>query len=325
MYEIAGMIAGLGLVAVVLLSVVRTVLIPGRSASRMARWSVRMCTMVGSAMACTLPKRARGMVTSFSVPVGLFTMAFGWLVGLVAGSVLLVLALGGIADGPLVGTQPLAITPLEMIGVLTVISAALVLTAFAAYLVHFLRAYQRREWLVSRLVTRVSRVSDADALLADYLRAGSRENLDFYFAECAGWLADVCDSHVRYPGLASHRGSSRLCWPKAALIVMDAAALLAALAPRWAPPHTRVLLDVGTACLQRMAKQTGVAIPVSQVSLHGREERAFGDTVRLARESGLEAERDIASAWAAFQTTRVRYAPYAVLLETGSCQHGYWS
>lgn len=193
-------------------------------------------------------------------------------------------------------------------------SGFLVLVAFVAYLVHFMDAYRRRERMIIRSAKQVHRVTDADHLLADFLRNGSKDSLDTCFAKWADWLADIHDSHASYPGLVYLRSSGTQCWAKTALIVMDAAALVEAVAPRWAPLHTRVLLDVGSACLQDVAKHVGVVLPVMTVSLHGREERAFGDTMRLATDSGLPAERDVNWARTAFQEIRVRYAPQAVLI-----------
>jgi hypothetical protein len=196
-----------------------------------------------------------------------------------------------------------------------ILSALLALIAFVAYLVHFMDAYRRRERMIIRSA-RVHLVTDADQLLADYLLAGSRDSLDSCFAQWADWLADIHDSHASYPALVYQRSSGKLCWAKTALIVMDAAALVEAVAPRWAPLHTRVLLDVGSECLQDLAKHVGVVLPVNTISLHGREERPFGETMRLATDSGLPAERDLTGARTAFQGIRVRYAPYAVLISS---------
>jgi len=95
---------------------------------------------------------------------------------------------------------------------------------------------------------------------------------------------------------------------------MDAAALVQATAPRWAPMHAKVLLDVGSVCLQDLAARIGIVLPVMTVSLHGREEQAFSDTLKFAIDSGLPAERDIDHASSTFQKIRVRYAPFAVLI-----------
>lgn len=298
--ELIAAVVGAAILVLVWGSVLRTTLIPRRSSSRMARWTVRGCAAIAIGLARRLPARTRDHLLDFSVPVGLFLMATGWLTGIALGFWLLAVAVGPAGQPALAAAA--------------VLTAVMVLGAFVVYVVHFMHAYRHRERMISLLPTEVRLVTDADKLLADHLRSGSRDSLDDYFARWAAWLADVRDSHVSYPGLIYHRSVGGLCWPKAALIVMDTAALVEAVAPRWAPLHTRVLLDVGSSCLQRLARHVGVTPPAMRVSLHGREERAFGDTMRLATRAGLPEERDIDSSWEVFQDIRVRYAPYAVLI-----------
>ncbi|HEV2780639.1 MAG TPA: hypothetical protein VGX25_14715 [Actinophytocola sp.] len=314
-------IATCGFVVVVLvwMSVLRTTLIPRRSSSRMARWTARACATGGAALASRLPGRLRNWVLDLCVPVSLFVMAAGWLSALAVGFALLVVAVGGTWSGgsPVVDMNGAAVAVTVAAGA----SAVLVAAAFAAYLVHFMDAYGRREGMIARWATQVQRVTDADVLVASHLRSGSRDSLDSYFAQWAGWLADIYNSHNSYPGLVYLRSAGQPGWPRAAMTVMDAAALVEAVAPRWAPLHARVLLNIGSCCLQCLARRVGIELPVMTVSLQGREERAFGDTMQLAIDSGLPAERDIDHAWMAFQEIRVRYAPYAALIGSRADQH----
>lgn len=289
---------GTVLVVLVLVSVLRTTLVPGPSPSRIARLTARVCAAAAITLARGLPARSHAALLQLCAPVGLFAMAAGWFAGLAVGFALLVAVFGA------------AVVLLVAAGV----SAVLVAAAFTAYLVRFMDAHSRREGMIARLATQVQRVTDADALVAQYLRAGSRDSLDRYFAQWTGWLADIHVTHRSYPGLVYVHSSGVLGWPTAAVAVMDAAALVEAVAPRWAPLHTRVLLDVGSNCLQSLARETGIVLPLMTISLHGREEREFCDTMRLAVDSGLPAERDIERACKAFQQIRVRYAPYAMLI-----------
>lgn len=315
MFDATLVTCGVALVVLVWLSVVRTTLLARPSSSRMARWTVRVCSVVATAFARRMPSRARTWVMDFCAPVSLFVMAVGWLIGLAVGFALLLVALGEPRPG-----APFLAFEMNGAAVVLVIAATtsvlLVAAAFAAYLVILMNAYGRREGMVGRSVTQVRRVADADALLATYLRSGSRDSLDSYFAQWADWMADIRLSHDSYPGLVYCRSTGRLSWTMAAVVVMDAAALVEAAAPRWAPLHTRVLLDVGSVCLQRLAKQVGIVLPLMTVSLQEREEREFGDTMQFVADSGLPVERDIDYAWQSFQRIRVRYAPYAVLIGT---------
>lgn len=316
-FDVIAAACGVVLLALVWLSVLRTTLIPRRFSSRMARWTVRGCAAVAISAARRLPPRAREWVMQFCAPVGLFVMAAGWLTGVLLGFGLLAVSIGNVAvdSGELLKFFVLDTSGFAgLLAVAAAMSGFLVLVAFVAYLVQFMDAYRRRERMIIRSAKQVLLVTDADHLLADYLRAGSRDSLDLCFAQWADWLADIHGSHASYPGLVYQRSAGIQCWAKTALIVMDAAALVEAVAPSWAPLHTRVLLDVGSACLQDVAKHVGVVLPVMTVSLHGREERPFDDTMALATGSGLPAERDVTRARSAFQEIRVRYAPYAVLI-----------
>jgi hypothetical protein len=314
MFDVVLATIGIALVVIVWMSVLRTTLIPRRSSSRIARWTLRACSTASAALARRLPNRLGTWVMDVCGSVSLFAIAMGWMIGLAVGFGMLVIAFGD--------TKPGASFVIEMnndavaIVVAAAASAVLVAATFAAYLNRFMDAYDRRERMIAQLVAQVQRVADADTLVATYLRSGSRESLDNYFAQWAGWLADVHLSHVNFPGLIHHRSAGKLTWPNAAVAVMDAAALVEAVAPHWAPLHARVLLDVGSSCLQGLAKHLGIVLPPVTVSLQGREERGFCDTMQLAVNSGLPAERNIDHASAAFQKIRVRYAPYAGLIES---------
>jgi hypothetical protein len=314
--KVSAATCGVVLLVLVWLSVLRTTLIPRRTSSRIARWTAVGTAALVTRFAGRLPVRLRDAAMEFCAPVSLLVMVVGWLAGLTIGFGLLGLAFG-VAFDP---NELARFFTLDMgggpgaIAILGAGSALFVLILCGVYLGQLVDAYHRRERMIIRSASRVRVVTDADKLLADHLRTGSRDSLDTFFARWADWLADIYQSHSSYPALVFHRSAGRLCWAKAALIVMDAAALVEAVAPTWAPLHTRVLLDVGSSCLQHLARHIGIVIPMMTVSLQGREERAFGDTMRLATDSGLPAERDLNCARAEFQEIRVRYAPYAVLI-----------
>jgi hypothetical protein len=300
------------LVLAVWLSVLRTVFTPRQQPARAARWVVRWLAGGILAVSRRLPEQSRERVLDLCAPLCLFAIATCWLTGVVLGFALLAWSVddvpfrsSALTDFFLLGS---AGSPLAAIAWL---STALLLAAFTTHLVRFTGAYSRRERLVAQLAGQAARPSDAEEVLADYMRVGSREHLDSMFAEWSGWLADIWCTHVGYPALTFARPASELCWISAATIVLDAAALTQAVAPDWAPPHTRALLNTGTNCLQRLAAQVGVAPPPVSVSLQGREGNGFAGTVRLAVDAGLPQERDERMAWDVFQSLRTQYAPYA--------------
>ncbi len=299
MFTVMTTIGGIVLVVLVWLSVLRTTVVPSRSSSRMARWTMWVTAGTCVAIARRLPSRRHERVMGLCAPLGLSAMVVGWLAGLTAGFALVAVATDGVA-AVLVATAT--------------VSAGLVIAAFAAHLTDLMAAYHDRERLVGRSASRMRVATDADALTVERLRTGSRVEFDDYLAEWADWLADINDSHARFPGLVYLRSSGDLSWSRAALIVMDVAALVEALAPSWAPANARALLDSGSACVQRLTEQLGIVVPAVTVSLQGRENRAFATTMQLVIDSGFEVENDLDRATATFQRARIQYAPHIDLI-----------
>jgi hypothetical protein len=91
------------------------------------------------------------------------------------------------------------------------------------------------------------------------------------------------------------------------------------MAPSWAMPNTRVLIDTGVRCLERVGTNLGIMLTRSEISLHWREQCGFSDTIRLASAAGLPLERSPQDVWRVFQDMRTRYAPYAAAI--GSALH----
>jgi hypothetical protein len=314
-------IAGVALVALVWLSVLRTVFIPQRISSRAAKVSLGVVVAVGRTLANRLPNRRASVVMEFCAPGAMFVMATSWLVAMTVGFAALATGFAGVGFGidPFVTFLTLRDTgPVNLLALMTWLSIALLLAAFTTHLFRFTSAYSRRERMVLGLATRATSPVDADQLLAGHLRTGSRDSLDTLFRDWVNWLADVKVTHTGYPALVYYLSSCNLAWFQAAVIMMDTAAVVEAVAPSWAPPHAKALLDSGSSWLRTAAEQVGVRLPdvMNTVSLHGREERAFTETVRLAVDAGLPAEIGCARAWITFQQLRRRYAPYAILLGT---------
>ncbi|MGP3954833.1 hypothetical protein ACTWPT_02455 [Nonomuraea sp. 3N208] len=288
-------LAGTALVVAVWLSVVLTVFTPRGRPTRLVRCVLR--TFAGPLLAVggRLPTALREPLLDLCGPLAVLSVAGIWLGASSAGFALL--------DG----------TPLRAA---EWTSRLVLVAAITTYLVRFASAYGRRERLVARLAGSVCNPRDAETLLAVYLKTGSRDHLDTLFAEWTGWMTEVEHSHLAHPALTFRRPAGDLDWLKAAVIVLDVAALIEALAPSWAPAHTKALLMTGTRCVRRLAAGMCIRLPPIPVSLEGREERNFSDTLLLAGEAGLPAERDAQEAWTVFQDLRTGYAPLAYAMET---------
>jgi hypothetical protein len=195
----------------------------------------------------------------------------------------------------------------------------LVLASFALHLFRITAAYSRRELVVARISVRAVQATEAERVLAEHLRLDSHDHLDRLFAQWAEWMADIRATHAGYPALTIYRPATELCWLDASVLILDAAALTEAVAPRWAPPSARSVLAAGSVCLPMLAAQVGIRLPVPVVSLEGREECGFEQTVKCAVDAGLPPERDHVEAWPVFQDWRTRYAPYAMAMNTRLC------
>ncbi|MFG2052030.1 hypothetical protein ACGFIW_31945 [Micromonospora sp. NPDC048935] len=323
MSDVTAAAAGAGLLILVWLSVVRTVFVPQRGSSRAARWTVQVLFAVSVSVAHRLPLPLRRLLLDVYAPASLFVVVIAWVLGVEVGFVLLARAAGLVVNlDDLTRFLTLRLDGAAVVWQLGALgSVALVAGAFLAHLVRFLIAYDRRERMLSGLLVDPSLLADPDHLLTD-LRLAQRHRVDDYFADWDRWLAETCHAHLSCPALAHSRSAGSLSWLQAAVIVLDSAALLEAVAPTVAPSGGRALLRNGSAWLQQMAEQMGVVIHTAPVSLQGREERAFDETVGVAISVGLTEERDRHQTWTRFQQLRGRYAPYAAAIDF---QLGRWT
>jgi hypothetical protein len=302
-------ILGAALVATTWLSVIRTVFTPRQRSSVLARGTVRVVAAVIRLPARRTRGELRERIQDLCTPTSLLATGGIWVAATGAGFSLLAWAFYG-------SPASLYSTPSgdAALAAAALLSGTLMLAAFTTHLIAVMAAYTRREGLVTRLAARATQTPDADFVLADYMRTGSRDHLDEMFAEWSTWLADVQTTHLSYPAIAYMRPFGSLCWAKAALIVLDCAAIAEATAPDWAPPNTRPLLTIGGYCLPRLARQLGEREDRFPVSYHGREMNSFRDTYRLAVKAGLPAERSEVDAEAAFIRLRIDYAPYVIAI-----------
>jgi hypothetical protein len=307
-------VAGSVLLVAVWSSVLRS-LVPRHTSPRVARWAARVVSVVVIAFARRLSLGARERAMTMLAPLSLFAMLVVWLFGHCLGFALLALGTTGLDVGSLgrfFAVQTAGGT--QIIGLLCWLFIIVLVGMFTVYLVAVVNAYHRRELLAVRLSAEAARPPDAERILAAYVQARSRDRLDSLFADWTGWLADIRYSHANYPALVYLRPASELCWLQASVIMLDAAALLKALAPSWAMPNTEVLLDTGIRCFERLSTDLGIECPKVAVSLEGREQFGFMDTTRVASAAGLPIERSQQDAWQVFQALRTRYAPYSTAI-----------
>ncbi|KOX20020.1 hypothetical protein ADK67_31070 [Saccharothrix sp. NRRL B-16348] len=278
-------VLGAVVLAVVSFTAVRTAL--AASASTWAHHAVRLAGTAFGWVGRRVGDRAGERAIAVTAPVCLLAVLVTWQVGWQVG-VVLVAAPADVAD---VGRTALVVL-------------------FGALVVRTGQAHTARE----RRCGEFGDGRGAEELLAGYLGTGGREDLDRVLADWSTWLAELHWAHRAWPVLLYTRSSGTRCWLETVVTMLDVAALAEAIAPDWTPPHTAAVLVNGTDCIGRALVATGTESPRSTISLHGREDRAFDDTVSLLVAAGLPVERDPVDAWTQFQTRRTGYAPAASAL-----------
>jgi hypothetical protein len=322
MAQVFAVITAAIVITVVWVNVLRTVFVPRQDPPRLPRWTLRVLAAVLTPVSLLFSGRRRDRVLGLIAPVSLFAVFGVWLAGLTLGFSLAAWGFAGLGPAPGELAELLAFETSGAIVILALaawLSVTLLIGVFLLYLMRVTEAYYRRELLVTRLAAQAAGPPDAERILAAYVRADSRTGLGALFTEWQAWLSDIRYTHAGYPSLTYYRPSTELNWLEATVIVLDAAALVEAMAPSWAMPNTRVLLDAGVRCLERLGSNLGIMPTRSEISLHGREQFGFSDTIRLASAAGLPLERSPQDVWRVFQDMRTRYAPYAAAI--GSALH----
>ncbi|HEY3610309.1 MAG TPA: hypothetical protein VGL06_22610 [Pseudonocardiaceae bacterium] len=287
-------------------------LVPRLTPPVTARWSVRGVFLAVTPFARRLASRPRERVMTMVAPLGLLAMLVWWLFCHWLGFVLVAVGLTGMHTDLASLGRFFALENTggrQAVGLVCWLFTIVLIGMFVVYLTVVMNAYHRRELQAVRLSAQAQRQPDAERILAAYGRSSSRSRLDTLFADWTGWLADIRTSHLNHPALVYLRPSSELCWMQAAVIMLDAAALLEAIAPSWAMPYTQTLLDTGIRCFEQLSADLGIEHTTSAVSLQGREQYSFDDTTKITASAGLPVERSAEDTWRVFQALRTRYAP----------------
>ena len=318
---------GAVLVAGTFASVLRTLVVPRATSSRMtAAVSRAVWTLV-----LVLVRRARRYETQDELlavvaPVTLLSLLVTWMVLLLGGFALLLLPA---VDGELSealrqsGSALLTLGFADASGASTAWhfaaagSGLVIVALLIAYLPTLYGAFNRREMLVTMLESRAGAPAWGPELLARHQLVGIVDNLPQLYAEWERWAADVAETHTTYPVLVWFRSPHPLqSWVGALLAVLDSAAMYLALAPAAAPSEARLCLRMGFTALRRIADVTGIAYeddpaPDAPISLTVDE---FAAAVGHLRSVGFPLERSVEEAFPHFGGWRVNYEAVAYAL-----------
>lgn len=339
MIEALVLLAGAALVALTLLSAVRTVVLPrGVPATITTGVFLVMRRLFGLRLRFARTYGDKDRVLALYAPLSLLLlpgvwltlvltgyMGMFWSLGVrpvraaftVSGSSLLTLGFAGVPDLP---TTVLAFTE-AAIGIGT-------LALMISYLPAMYAAFSRRETLVSLLETRASSPPSGVSMLWRYTVIHGLDQLDEVFASWERWFSDVEESHTTLPALVFFRSPQpERSWITSAGAVLDAAAFTAAAVrparePRYElegysgtrQPRASLCIRSGFLCLSRIAGYFGLATTerfapndpdhTGRISVR-REE--FDEAWDRLAEIGTPLVADREQAWRDFAGWRVNY------------------
>jgi hypothetical protein len=268
--RLAAFIAGSALVLVVLLSAIRTVILPRGEPVLLTRTvfvSIRSIFNIWVRRAKTYEQRDRSYAM-FS-PIALVILPGVWVALVITGFTAIHWALG---VDPLRAAFYLSGSSLLTLGfepapsltthIAAFIEATLGLGLIAlliSYLPSIYSAFQRRELQVARLTTRAGEPYSTMKMIRRHQELNRLEALDDLWDEWESWFADVEETHTSQPSLVFFRSiSHRRSWVSAAGVVLDTAAMRASTLDL--PPNAQAQLCIraGYLALRRIADYFGI-------------------------------------------------------------------
>jgi hypothetical protein len=202
----------------------------------------------------------------------------------------------------------------DTIAVFAAASGFVIIALQIAYLPSLYSAFNRRETLISMLVSRAGEPSWGPEILVRHQLVGIVDSLADFYGDWEQWAADFSESHSTYPVLLLFRSPDPWSsWILALLSVLDAAAMHLALCPATAPSNARLSLRMGYTALRRVSEAIGWEYdpdPLPDAALQLTEEE-FTAAVRLVTDTGFPIERSPEAAWPHFRGWRVNYEDLA--------------
>lgn len=325
-----GFTGGIVVLAVMATSVLRVLVVPRASRSRLARLVLSGVRALFRRVALLPgPYATKDRILAACEPVGLLVLLATWIGMALAGYSLLLWPLVA-REASLGSSFREAGSSMFTLGFVTpshpgslavdLLAAAtgLVIVALQiGYLPTLYGAFNRREVLVTMLASRAGLPAWGPELLARHQLVGIMDDLHNLYHDWEAWSADVAESHTTYPSLLWLRSPRALfSWLVGLVAVLDSAALYLALSPTLAPSQARLCLRMGFVALREIAQVEGISYdldPDPDGALSLRFEEYLSGVRRLA-DAGFPMERSAEEAWPHFRGWRNNYEEIAYAL-----------
>jgi hypothetical protein len=322
---ILAVVAGATIVAAVMLSAVKTVILPRNAQTLITRGLFRSVFSVLKRVAHLSPSAYQESVLALIAPIALVTLPVVWVFFILNGFALMFWGTSEMSIIEAVAISGSSITTLGFVpaeGQLHsafAFSEAIIGLIIIALLITFLpslyTAFVKREIRVAKFEVRAGDPPTAVEFLARQHAIGWLDDLDPYWLSWEQWFAEIEESHTTFPMLTLFRSPSpSRSWITAAGAVLDAASITQAALPEHSSSAAAVTIRAGFSALRNIAAIFRVDFdpdpaPTDPIAVTRAE---FDEVLARLIEEGIPVTEDHDEAWAAFAGWRVNYD--AVLL-----------
>jgi hypothetical protein len=258
-------LAGLWLVGAVLLSALRTVVVP-RGERAMLSGIVFLSLRRGLDLPLhgASPARRELLLRRYA-PISLVMLAFTWAVLVIIGFTPVHWAIGDVSWVEALEVSGSSLTTLGFVNSdpaparLVEVLEALIGLGLVGLLISFLPAiygaYSQRELLVAQLASRAGEPPSVATFIIRQFTIRGLTDLEENWRQWEDWFSQVEETHSSYPSLAYFRSGDKRSWLTAAGAVMDSAAMMQSAVDVPRLPSASLCIRAGFLCLREVADQ----------------------------------------------------------------------
>ena len=318
--QVAVFILGVLGVLRVVLSAVRTFVVPRGDNDRLTRIAFRTIRRVFDLVGGpSRPFEARDRVMAYYGPIALMLLPAWWLVLLAAAYAAMFWALGlPVSESVVVSGSSLLTLGFDRPGTpggeLLAFSEAAIGLALVALLVSYLPtiygAFSRRELLVSLLEVRADSPPSPIVMITRIERLSGLDVLHDLWERWEQWFAELEETHTSLPVLVFYRSQQNdHSWVNAAGAMMDAAAIVRSSVAIPVDAQADLMIRAGYLALRRIAAVFEIQFdptpsPTDPISV---ERGRFEIALDVLRDAGVPLVEDRDQAWRDFNGWRVNY------------------
>jgi hypothetical protein len=320
-------VVGVSLVALALVSAVRTFVVPRGAQDKLTGAVFSMTRHIFDLTSCRAGEARQEQALAFFAPVSLLLLPIAWLTCLLAGYMAIFWALGASSWGDAftisrlsllylgsdTGSLPAATVFAFSETVLSLLLAAILVS----YLPTMYGAFSQREAAVTGLETRAGSPPSPLELFTRLHRIYGMDHLGTMWDTWQSWFEVVEETHTALLPLVFYRSPQPdRNWVTAAGAVLDTAALASSTLDRPRDPDAELCIRAGYLCLQRIARLFAIPLnldpaPTDPISVTRDEYNMMYNDLA---EVGIPLKPDRDQAWRDFAGWRVNYDAVLVAL-----------